>query len=323
MRLAEDVFKHPNLLQKVIIPRIANKLGSAYPELEKNFEKILKIADFETESYNDSLLKSKNAMEQCSKYGFKSIDATDALEYLELPRAVKYLEKILIRSSKRDPESKSVSAGTLLDLHSKFGLDEEILRKLMTEFNLTAPLDSLEKLIEERKLLAKLQLAPNEENYLSDIALRNLPHTDDSFKYLALFDHEKGVYELPELKASILWMNEAKDGMYRIILDKTNFYARAGGQDCDNGTIESENGLFLVEKVQQANNYVVHVGRFAGEDAKFKVGDEVSLKIEAKRRTALTQNHTGEENLNNNNQLNTYIRIFQTHLQALIYFKLP
>lgn len=59
-----------------------------------------------------------------------------------------------------------------------------------------------------------------------------------------------------------------------LILNRTNFYAEAGGQEYDTGTIIIDGvAEFEVIDVQTFNGYVLHVGQL--KYGALKVGDEV------------------------------------------------
>jgi len=75
-----------------------------------------------------------------------------------------------------------------------------------------------------------------------------------------------------------------------IILDKTCFYADAGGQVGDCGIIESEKGRFVVEKTRKiGNNCIIHQGHVA--EGSFSAGEEVKA-IVSKDRDSIRKNHT-------------------------------
>ena len=80
------------------------------------------------------------------------------------------------------------------------------------------------------------------------------------------------------------------EGKY-VILDKTLFYPRSGGQDCDKGFI---NNIPVVDVFKQ-NGVVVHV---LMNDPNFTVGDEVHCVIDQGRRKKLTVLHTAVHVLN-------------------------
>lgn len=65
-----------------------------------------------------------------------------------------------------------------------------------------------------------------------------------------------------------------EDTTFGVILDKTSFYAEAGGQEYDTGNIVIDGAAdFEVEDVQVFSGYVLHIGRL--KYGQLKVGDEV------------------------------------------------
>ena len=75
-----------------------------------------------------------------------------------------------------------------------------------------------------------------------------------------------------------------------VILDKTSFYARGGGQEPDHGTI----GEFEVVDVTKHGNVVVHELK----NGTPKEGTTVSCLVDSKRRDGITKNHTSTHILN-------------------------
>jgi alanyl-tRNA synthetase len=74
-----------------------------------------------------------------------------------------------------------------------------------------------------------------------------------------------------------------------IVLEETCFYAEAGGQVGDCGTIESSEGMFVVEGTEKIANCVIHQGKMA--EGTLNVGDAVEAKV-SKDRDAIRKNHT-------------------------------
>jgi alanyl-tRNA synthetase len=74
-----------------------------------------------------------------------------------------------------------------------------------------------------------------------------------------------------------------------LVLDRTCFYAEAGGQVGDCGLIESESGRFVVEGTIRIANCVVHRGRLA--EGSFGTGDKVKATV-SKDRDSIKKNHT-------------------------------
>ena len=96
-------------------------------------------------------------------------------------------------------------------------------------------------------------------------------------------------YELLESKSRVMKYAEI-DGSYLIVLDKTPFYAEAGGQVADKGTIKSENLDLKVVDVQKENDLIIHFceGKVSSWDSE----DIVECKADGSYRAPIRRNHT-------------------------------
>ncbi len=74
------------------------------------------------------------------------------------------------------------------------------------------------------------------------------------------------------------------------ILNKTPFYAEAGGQIGDRGKIVKGKNVFNVEDTRKLGKAIVHAGRI--ERGKFKAGDSVCASVDERLRRALSRAHT-------------------------------
>jgi len=79
-----------------------------------------------------------------------------------------------------------------------------------------------------------------------------------------------------------------------VVLDRTSFYARGGGQEPDHGTIEG----FDVVDVSKHGNIVLHELK----GGIVKEGDTVSCIVDSKRRGGITKNHTSTHILNSSSR---------------------
>jgi alanyl-tRNA synthetase len=78
------------------------------------------------------------------------------------------------------------------------------------------------------------------------------------------------------------------DTVFGIILDRTSFYAEAGGQEYDTGNIVIDGVAdFEVTNVQVFNGYVLHIGHL--KYGKLSLGDSVVSSYDevSQRRTSL------------------------------------
>ena len=77
-----------------------------------------------------------------------------------------------------------------------------------------------------------------------------------------------------------------------VVLEKTPFYAEAGGQIGDAGTITGPNGFVRVKDTQSpVAGLVVHRGTVA--DGLLATGDEVTARVDQSRRLDTARNHSG------------------------------
>jgi misacylated tRNA(Ala) deacylase len=96
---------------------------------------------------------------------------------------------------------------------------------------------------------------------------------------------------LKEWDANIV---KVKDDKY-VVLDKSAFYPRGGGQPCDEGNISRNGDIFKV----------IYVGKFSGDISHevdkpgLKVGDKVHCKLDWERRYTFMRYHTASHLLSN------------------------
>jgi alanyl-tRNA synthetase len=82
-----------------------------------------------------------------------------------------------------------------------------------------------------------------------------------------------------------------------VLLDRTSFYAEAGGQEYDTGNIVIDGATdFEVSNVQAYNGYVLHTGSL--KYGQLSIGDEVISSYDELRRWPLRSNHTATHILN-------------------------
>jgi alanyl-tRNA synthetase len=75
-----------------------------------------------------------------------------------------------------------------------------------------------------------------------------------------------------------------------LVLDVTPFYAEAGGQVGDRGTLISETARFEVQDTQQQGGVICHIGRLT--DGELSVGDRVDARVDCDRRRATALHHS-------------------------------
>ena len=96
-------------------------------------------------------------------------------------------------------------------------------------------------------------------------------------------------YETLENSANVIkYIQDGK--MYKIVLDKTPFYAESGGQIGDIGLLTADDFSFKVEDVQKSGDEFIHIGII--EEGDIQSVQIVNAKINENRRQQIRRNHT-------------------------------
>jgi len=108
-------------------------------------------------------------------------------------------------------------------------------------------------------------------------------HMTDLF-YLVDFDVE-------ECDTTIVSIEHLDGGLSDVVLEKTCFYPRGGGQDWDEGTISTAGSSINVSEVRlDLDGNIHHLGMIMG--GVFSAGDTVSCKVDHERRLINTRLHS-------------------------------
>lgn len=98
-------------------------------------------------------------------------------------------------------------------------------------------------------------------------------------------------YDELESDARVLEILPAPEDRFRVVLDRSPFYAESGGQVGDRGVILGENAEYLVERTEKnARGVWFHVGTFTR--GRFAPDDTVRGSVDRGSRIATERNHT-------------------------------
>ncbi len=97
--------------------------------------------------------------------------------------------------------------------------------------------------------------------------------------------------QLEDIEAEILLVSPTNDGGISIIVDTTPFYAEAGGQIGDHGSMTTETATAeIIDCVYAVPDVVRHVAKVTS--GTFAVGQRVKLSVDTARRDAIRRNHS-------------------------------
>ncbi|MCS6987958.1 MAG: alanine--tRNA ligase [Chloroherpetonaceae bacterium] len=260
--------------------RYARSLGQAEPILHK-------IAPTLADAMGDvfpELVERQSAIEQ--------IIRAEEENFLEtLDRGIQIFSDI---AAKVKSENQTIIAGSdVFKLYDTYGFPMDLTRLMAREIGLSIDEEGFERLMKEQKERArkdrKRKMAQGDDGDAQWVKLSS--GKDSVFK---------GYASLCE-KAKIRWAKKTDDRLF-LVLDKTPFYAEAGGQVGDKGVIESGNLILRVIDTQKEGERIVHViDRVAEASGKeIDVADldfsmlakDVVAKVDAEARLCAARNHT-------------------------------
>jgi alanyl-tRNA synthetase len=265
-----------------LVPTLVDLMGNTFPELIEKQEFVTAVIKDEEESFSRTLDKG-------------------LLKFNELAENV-------------GPD-KVFSGDDAHFLYTSMGFPVDLTELMAEEKGLTLDKDGFEeKMRHEQELSAAaheaklaggsgkdMRLVAEQTAYLVS---EGVEATDDAPKYVWNEDLSGCT-----AKALFVGRNETEDGTgfvssispengtVGVVLDKTSFYAEAGGQIYDTGALASAGGgKMRVDNVQMYGQFVLHVGEVV--QGTFTVGDSVTCTVDYERRSPIAANHTMTHVLN-------------------------
>ncbi len=181
---------------------------------------------------------------------------------------------------------KTISGDEAFQLYDTYGFPLDLTQLMAQEKGLRVDIDRFNTLMTEQRERARA--AQKTDTLLAGLADSDLPATEDLHKYHA-----------DRCEATILgWIDatgfqregtlpaEAEVGL---VLDRTCFYAEAGGQVGDQGVICSNGNRFVVEATTKVGASVIHRGKLI--EGSLRPGRTVTA-IVSMDRNATKKNHT-------------------------------
>lgn len=236
-----------------VIDVVIEKYCAQYPELKENEKKIKQTVLKEEERFKLTLDKGYQLIEQL-------------------------IEKAL------ETNSKTISGADAFKLYDTYGFPYELTREIAQEKGLNVDEEGFQEAMQEQKERARASaqkvVITNDLNYLNN--------PDTEFVGYDEFECEAKILSIVDENGKNL--DEAQDGVFDIILDKTPFYAECGGQVGDSGYITKNNENIEVIKTFKVQNIFVHRAIIKGTP--LLKGDTIKAKIDISRRKEITKHHS-------------------------------
>ncbi|MBL7215438.1 MAG: alanine--tRNA ligase [Phycisphaerae bacterium] len=193
----------------------------------------------------------------------------------------------IFANAAKDAKNKTISGEDAFQLYDTYGFPLDLTQLIAREQGLTVDVDEFENLMTQQRQRARA--AQKSTSLAANLTGVELPETNDSLKY-----------ETESCKAKLIgWVSEGgyntkgeltdTENTVGLVLNKTCFYAEAGGQVGDCGMIKTDDAVFAVEATEKIADCVLHRGKLLS--GSLWVGDQVRVVVD-KNRLAGKKNHT-------------------------------
>ncbi|WP_407317757.1 alanine--tRNA ligase [Isoptericola halotolerans] len=248
-----------------LLPVSKDAMKASYPELETEFARISQVAYGEEEAFRRTLTSGTTILDTAVSRAKKQADGGAAV--LGGDEAF------------RLHDTYGFPIDLTLEMAAEQGVqvDEKAFRSLMTEQKQRARADALAKKTGHADLRAYESL---QKDLSSPVA------------FLGYTDTQAAVHVEGLLVDGVPAPTATAPADVEIVLDRTPFYAEAGGQLADQGTIALDTGAIVeVDDVQRpVAGLSVHRGRLV--EGTVTVGDPGTATIDAGRRVAISRAHS-------------------------------
>ena len=264
-----------------LVDTVVMLLGDCFPELKKDPLHIVNIINEEEEQFLKTLTRGRN---------------------------------LLNRTIAKLGDLKVLPGDVAWRLYDTYGFPIDLTQLMAEEKKLTIDMAGYEEakhnsyIISQGKAASKIDTINLDVHALSELQEKNVPVTNDSFKYKykAVSTDPTAEYVFDACKGKVLalrfnnaFVDEVTSGQEcGLILDQTNFYAESGGQIFDQGyfvKVGDEANEFSVRTVYNKGGYILHIGVVEGI---LRVGDEVQIHLDTVRRQLTMKNHSATHALN-------------------------
>ncbi len=239
-----------------LVPTVVDTLGGAFPEMARNARQVADIVRDEEASFGRTLDR-----------GMKLF--ADAIE------------------SAKTANSRLIGGEVAFRLYDEAGFPVDLTRQMAEENGLGVDEAGFERLMQEKR--QKDRAATKGKTAGMQAFDVQLPATDDRDKWSKLTGEGNVLGWTFEGKFAAQGRLDEGKGQVGLVLDRTCFYAEAGGQVGDIGTITSATGTYEVDDTIRIGDAVVHVGKVT--DGYIEPHQRCQLQVEGIRQQT-ARHHT-------------------------------
>jgi len=253
-RFGRELGMHEPFIYK-LVPVVIDCLGDAFGEIKERADYVSTVIESEEASFGRTLDRGIEIFNAAAKRAQQS-------------------------------NKKIINGEDAFQLYDTYGFPLDLTQLMALERSLKVDTAKFDELMEAQRQRARA--AQKNDSLMAALADTELPVTEDAHKYVTDSCDSKliGWLDNEGLRKQGSIQTGAEVG---IILDKTCFYAGAGGQVGDSGIIKLQNAKFVVEDTTKIANCIIHRGKVV--EGSFSPGQTVKA-IVSKDRAATKKNHT-------------------------------
>ena len=176
-------------------------------------------------------------------------------------------------------ENESLSGEVAFQLHDTYGFPMELTQEIAAERKIAINLEQFNDAMALQRERGKADLSLKGNSTIADNVLQKAVEKLPATSFRGYIEHET--------ISKVLYLDNDF-----VVLDKSPFYAEAGGQVGDTGTITNENGTLVIGNTtaMPSGHYLHTIEEINGA---IKTGDVVTAMIDSKRRLEIQRHHTG------------------------------
>lgn len=241
-----------------LVPEVVNQMKRAYPELIETGERVAQVVRVEEENFLASLDEG-------------------------LERINRVFEEM-----KRDG-AQVVPGGVAAELYQTFGIPAELFESMARDRGFEFDWAGYQSAMEEHgRVSGKIADTVMGDFGPVDELKKRVKSTE--FTGYELTEGEANVVGLVAGDATVEALTADSDSPQIVVLDRTPFYAEAGGQVGDTGVLVGPNGKFRVTDTQRSGNVTLHYGEML--EGELRVDDKLWAEVDRERRDAIRRAHS-------------------------------
>ncbi len=242
-----------------LVETLVSEMGGVFPELKNRQDVVRQTLEQEEASFNQTLDRGTTLFEIAANLLSEANGAMAEMEVSITPG--EYTDV---------GQGGTISGDFAFQLYDTFGFPLDLTELMALERGLNVDVRRFEQLMEQQKERSRAAQKTT--------VVRALDISTEAVTEFTGFENDT-------VQATILEIHPQEDTLF-VITDKTVFYAEMGGQSGDTGTLNDDIEITGTQQIGKARAHII------ASSASVKVGDNVTLKLDEKRRRPIEAHHT-------------------------------